>query len=502
MRPGFLNRQYRYKNQTVIATLMMLSILISGCTTNPATGNQSFTGFMSPEKEALIGAAEHPKILEQMGGQYSDQKLSNYITKIGKKLAAKSEKPNIPYQFTVLNNDSVNAFALPGGYVYITRGLLALAENEAEIAGVLGHEIGHIVARHTAERYSASVAANLGLTVLGVIGSAYGVPANIGQAASVGAEAALKGYSRDQELEADMLGVRYLARSGYAPTSVTTFFRKMAANTQLTNLKAGQKKPTQSDIMATHPRTEQRILQAIKLARAVAVKNPTIGRVIYLQHINGMIYGDDPSQGIRRGRQFIHPKLGIQFSVPPGFIMQNSKTRVIARGSNNKVIMFDKMDATKARQTQKLGPYIKNIWGRKLPLGAVENIQINSMEAATAAGQTDSNQGRRDIRLLVIRERPSRIYRFAFDVPTAEAGRMGVALRRTSYSFKRLTTKEIKTARALTIKVVTVKPGDTAIKLARAMPVETYWLELFRVLNGLNEHSILKPGQKIKVVAG
>jgi len=502
MRPHFLNSQNRYKNLVVIASLMALITFVSGCTTNPATGDQSFTGFMSPEKEAEVGATEHPKILEQMGGQYNDLQLSKYITKIGKKLAAKSEKPNIPYQFTVLNDDIVNAFALPGGYVYITRGLLALADNEAEIAGVLGHEIGHIVARHTAERYSASVATNLGLTVLGVIGSAYGVPSNIGQVASLGADAALKGYSRDQELEADMLGVRYLARSGYAPTAVTTFFKKMAANTQLENLKANRLNSKQSDIMATHPRTEQRILQAIKLARTATVKNPTIGRLVYLKYINGLVYGDDPSQGIRRGRQFIHPELGIQFSVPPGFTLYNSKTRVIARGSNNKVIMFDKMNTEKAWKTQKLGAYIKNTWGRKLPIGAVENIQINGMEAATAAAQTNSNQGRREIRLLAIRERPSRIYRFAFDVPVAEAGRMGVELRRTSYSFTRLTKQEIKAVRALTIKVITVKPGDTAIKLARAMPVGTYWLELFRVLNGLNENNVLKPGQKVKVVAG
>jgi len=488
---------------TVIAVLllMMASLGVSGCTTNPATGKQSFTAFMSPEQEAEAGAREHPKILQQMGGQYDDPKLAKYIRKIGLKLAATTEKPGLPYRFTILNDDIVNAFALPGGYVYISRGLLALASDEAEIAGVIGHELGHIVARHTAERYSRAVAANIGLSVLGVIGSAYGVPSDVGRAASFGAEAALKGYSREQELEADMLGVRYLARAGYDPTAVIRFFKKMAANTKLENLKANRTSTAANDIMATHPRTEKRIRQAIHLARAVSIKSPRVGRDAYFRHINGLLYGDDPTQGLRLGQQFIHPGLGIQFRVPAHFTLYNSPTRVVARGSNTKVIVFDKMDATKARSTRDLGSYIKYIWGKRLPLGAVENIRINGMDAATATATVNSRKGVREIRLLAIRERSSRIYRFVFDMPSSEAGRMGVELRRTSYSFRRMSPDEIKAVKPFRVKIFTVKAGDTVKKLAKTMAVDQYWLELFRVLNGLDGNSVLKPGQKVKIIS-
>ncbi|HIM26208.1 MAG TPA: peptidase M48, partial [Rhodospirillales bacterium] len=147
-------------------------MFVSACSTNPATGQQSFTAFMSRAEEIRIGAEEHPKIIKEFGGAYKDARLHAYIKRTGLALARKSEVTDLPYTFTILNDDKVNAFALPGGYVYITRGLLALAENEAEMAGVLAHEIGHVTARHSAERYSTAQATNLGLMVLGVLGSA------------------------------------------------------------------------------------------------------------------------------------------------------------------------------------------------------------------------------------------------------------------------------------------------------------------------------------------
>ncbi|MEE9544241.1 MAG: M48 family metalloprotease, partial [Rhodospirillales bacterium] len=188
--------------------LIVPLLALAACTVNPATGKQSFTGFMSRADEMEVGEREHPKILREYGGRYDGQRIDAYVRDIGLGLARVSEVAGLPYTFTVLNDDKVNAFALPGGYVYITRGLLALADNEAEMAGVLAHEIGHITARHTAQRYSQAMATNLGLRILSTIGGGAGMPAGLGSLVSFGAQAILQGYSREQELEADMLAVR------------------------------------------------------------------------------------------------------------------------------------------------------------------------------------------------------------------------------------------------------------------------------------------------------
>jgi predicted Zn-dependent protease len=178
--------------------------------------------------------------------------------------------PNLHYKFTILNDKKVNAFALPGGYIYITRGLLALAENEAEIAGVLAHKIGHITAHHSAQRYSASMAKDIVLTVLSVLSSAAGVTTGLDQAVSFVAQAAVQGYSRKQELEADMIGVRYMTRLGYSPDAMTSFFKKMGAHAEL-EAKTMKKVKVRHNVMSTHPLTTDCIEQAIRLANTKPV---------------------------------------------------------------------------------------------------------------------------------------------------------------------------------------------------------------------------------------
>ena len=197
------------KTRSFALLLVLPTLLFLGaCSANPATGKQSFTAFMSPEKEIQVGAEEHPKIVKQFGGRFGDKALSTYVRDLGLSLAKTSELPDLPWTFTVLNDTQVNAFALPGGYVYVTRGLMALASDEAELAGVLSHEIGHVTARHTAQRYSSTVAANIGVQIIGVLSQAAGLGGTGGNIASLGANLVLKGHSREQELESDNLGVR------------------------------------------------------------------------------------------------------------------------------------------------------------------------------------------------------------------------------------------------------------------------------------------------------
>jgi len=481
----------------VFSVLAMLST--AGCSTNPATGQQSFTAFMSEADEIRVGAEEHPKIVKQFGGEYLDRPLNAYIRNIGKKLAAISEVPNLPYRFTILNDERVNAFAVPGGYVYITRGLLALAEDEAEVAGVLAHEIGHITARHTAQRYSTTMATNIGLTVIGVIGSAAGLPSGLGRIASVGAQAAIQGYSRQQELEADMLGVRYMTRMGYDPNAMTSFFEKLDAHSTLEATLQG-KDGVSHNIMSTHPRTADRITQAIQLAKAKSVANPRRGRNEYLERIDGMVFGDDIAQGVRKGRSFIHPDLRFRFDVPPRFVLFNSPSQVVARGPDSSKIVFDMAKRKNAARAPSLEAYLTGTWGRNLSLSEVENIDINGAPAATGSTRLDTSVGDRDVRLLVVRGGADQIFRFAFITRPEMTAKLNTEFRRTTYSFRRLSEKEAAAIKPLRIKLVTVKPGDTVAKLAETMPFEKYKREWFRVLNALDKGESLTPRRHVKLV--
>lgn len=478
-------------------------LLASGCSTNPATGEQSFTALMSPEQEIRIGREEHPKLVEQFGGEYSDADLAAYVNRIGQALATLSDNPELPYTFTVLNEDTVNAFALPGGFVYVSRGLLALAEDEAEVAGVLAHEIGHVVARHSAQRYSQSVAANVGLTVLGVIGGAFGVPSQLGQMASFGAAAYLQGFSREQELEADMLGVRYLARAGYDPQAMTSFLTKMREHARLEAVLAGRDPSAvdQYNIMATHPRTIERIEQAVDLAGAAVPARPIRNTERYLSTVNGMVYGDDPKQGVRQGRDFLHPDLRFAFTVPEGFVLFNGQSRVQARGPDSAGIVFDAAPAQLVRQSNDPMAVLRT-WSGDIALSGVERIEVNGMAGATGRAQIRTNNGPRDLRLVTIRQSASRVYRFLFITPTNVTARLQTEFQRTTYSFRQLSADEAANIRPLRIVIHTVQAGDTVESLAATMPFASYRLERFETLNGLSRGQPLTPGQTVKLVRG
>ena len=286
--------------------------LLSACEIAPGTGRTIFTGGMSADQESQLGYQQHQKIVPQFGGAYSDPALTSYVGSIGNLLARTSETPDTKFTFTVLDTPMVNAFALPGGYVYVTRGLLSLADNEAEVAGVLAHEIGHVTARHAAERYGQTMAAN----VFGVgLGLLLGSDAATDLYAGVVA-VALRSYSREQEYESDLLGVRYMARAGYDPGAMASFLSRLQAHSRFeSELRGEPGKADQFDILQTHPRTADRIARAIQQAGARTVADPMTARDIYLDKIDGMLFGDNPQQGFVRGHEFLHPELRFAFEV-------------------------------------------------------------------------------------------------------------------------------------------------------------------------------------------
>lgn len=485
---------------TVLAVTFAL-LANAACTTNPATGEQSFTAFMSAEEEKRVGAEEHPKITAQFGGEYTEGSLDDYVDELGVKLLRVSETPNEDFTFTVLDSDVVNAFALPGGYVYVSRGLVALAENEAELAGVLGHEIGHVTARHSAQRYSSAVAANIGLSIIGIIGSVAGVPSGANDLLSTGATAVLQGYSREQELQADMLGVRYLSRAGYDPDAMRSFFEKMAENDELRARITG--KPTSEETFnfaSSHPRTSDRIQQAIDLTSDARIANPAINRERFLAEIDGMIFGDSPAQGLRRGRTFSHGELGITFTVPPDYLLNNQPTAVTASNPNGGRFIFDMADATVARETRDLRLYLTTAWGKNLNLSGVEQITIDGMEAWTGRTRGRTREGEREIRLVAIRGTSDRIYRMAFITPPDQLAGLQEELQRTTYSFRRLSASEIAALKPLRIRTRFAGSATTTADFARQMAVEQFPEDWFRLINANALADGLQGGEAVKVV--
>jgi predicted Zn-dependent protease len=487
----------------LIVALVAGGMAASGCTTNPATGRSSFTAFMSPEKEREVGAEEHPKIIKEFGGEYPDPKIRHYVQQLGERLARSSELSDLKFTFTVLNSDLVNAFALPGGYVYVTRGLMALASNEAELAGVLGHEIGHITSRHTAERYSAAVGAGIFTTALGIF---LGGP--VGQVGEAVSGMALASYSRDQELEADMLGVRYLDRTGYDKNAMASFLGKMQAESRLSAELAGR--PGAADefsIMQTHPRTADRVREAIEAAhKQPGGGNPDrqIGKDAYLDTLDGLTYGGDRDSGWVINRRFVHPGLRLSFEVPQGFRVMNSETKVVALGPNGAQIIFDRAprDRSGRSAADGLSPaeYVRRVWAANVNVTGLETIAINGLEAATGTTQLSTSSDPRDLRLVAIRFDPRTMYRFIFAMPPAQTAAISEPLRRTTYSFRKLDEREAANAKPPRIRVMRVAAGDTVESLARRMPFDEFGAARFRVLNGLENGQQPRIGDRVKIV--
>jgi predicted Zn-dependent protease len=484
-----------------LLALLALCPVLTGCTINPATGQSSFTGLMSESQEAKMGMESDPKVREEFGGTYDNAALQAYIQHLGKSVAAHSERPDIDYRFTVLNSDIVNAFAMPGGYIYITRGLLALANNEAEVAGVLGHETGHVVARHMAQRYSQSVLAQIAAAGLGM---ATGSQA-LGQLASQGAAVYLQSFSREEEYEADLLGVRYITKAGYDPRAMATFLQKLLLHSRLAAEIAGHPgQADQFDIMATHPRTADRVERAMAEAKSEVTPQggapagaPILNADAYLAKIDGLLFGDDPKEGVVRGQKFLHPVLRFTFQVPEGYRLMNGADQVTAQGADEaSAIAFDL--APKAGGSDPMA-YLTQQWAAKFTLSDTQPLTINGLSAATGRALVDTDSGRLYVRMTVIRM-DTTFYRFLCLAAPGKASQYDSGFQSAAASFRRLSAAEAAAIKPKRLRIVTVSKSDTVASLAQRMAFTDYREERFRALNGLQPNDTVSPGQRVKIV--
>ena len=483
--------------RSALRAALLLSVAgLAGCTTSPTSGRSIFTGLVSEQQEAQLGASEHQKILAQFGGVDDNKAMHDMVQRIGARLTPHAERQNVAWNFTVLNSDVVNAFAVPGGYIYITRGLLNLAQDESQVASVLAHEMAHINARHSAQQMSQSMLANLGLTVLG---AATGSNA-AAQAGSVGADLFIKGYSREHEFESDDLSVRYLAAAGYDPYAATKFLAMLQSHTELQARMAGQ--PANAELFSyfsTHPQTPQRVARARTMAdQAPKIANPIINRDGYLRAVDGTVYGDSADQGIIRGQEFLHPVLGIRFTAPHGFKLVNSPQQVIAENGSGAAMVFDMGNA--ATNTNDPASYITGTWVPGAPLSQQERLTVNGFAAATATARLQTNKGQKDVRLVAISAGNGRFYRLNFVTPVGQMDRFAPDFLKATHSFARMTDREKQLAQPNRVRLIKVQSGDTVQSLASKMAVQDFAVERFCLLNGISPDTRLQVGQVVKTV--
>lgn len=471
-----------------------LLLLAAACSVNPATGEKQFTALMPPAQEARTGAAEHEKIAAAYGLLPKNDPLPRHIAGIGAKIAAGAERRDVPYRFFVLDSPVVNAFALPGGYIYVSRGLLALANGEDETAAVLAHETAHITARHAAERYSQGALASIGAAALE---AALGSPA-AGRAASLGSGLYLTAYSREQESQADELGLRYLARAGYDPGAMARFLKTMDRHAKLEARLAGK---TQDgiDFFATHPQTGDRVVRAADLARAYPpAANGGDTRDTWLSAVDGLTYGDSAEQGFVRGRDFYHPAAGFTFRAPEGFMIVNRPGEVIAAAADGTVAVFDSAPGPGGADPL---AYLTQQWMRGESVADAAAMDINGMKAATASfpGTVDGKPSL--IRLAAIAWTDKLFFRFQAAVPRTADAAQQERVDSMIASLRRLSAQEKSTVRPLRIKIVEAGPQDTADTLAARMAQPEARVERFRVLNGLGPDGAVAAGRRYKIIA-
>lgn len=473
-----------------LARGLLLAATLSVATV-PAAAPVAAQAGLTP-RDRQIGAEGYKEIVQQFGGKV-DGPLADYVRSVGVKVAMASVPGSRPQDWTVtvLNSPVPNAMATPGGYLYITRGLLSMINNEAELASVLGHEAGHVAARHSDKRNTRATIGGLATVAAAILGGS-----QVAQVANLGASAWVSGFSRSQENEADVLGMRYSIAAGYDPHAAATMLAALDRVAAVEGKEQMERRGT--SIFSTHPVTAERV-QRVARAAQQSGRTGALNREAYLAAIDGMTFGDAPDQGIISGPSFRHAGLKLGFDAPPGFTLQNTPQAVGGRGRDGSQFIFT---GARVQPGQSLDSVVTQVWqqttGGRMPRIQYNERRINSFDAALSGAQVSGQQGTVELGVHAFRTAPDQVYVIRTVSPPGRSGQFESLIT----SFRRLTPAEVAAAgRGREIDVVTVKPGDTAQSLAARMAPPYNRVQSFLALNGI-ENRPLKPGERLKLIVG
>ena len=473
-------------------TVLGLAVLTS-CATNPVTGKRDLV-LMSEQQEVQLGA----QAAQEVGKEYAQYNLAGlqaYVNQVGQKLAAKSHRPQLQYTFTVVDSAEVNAFALPGGHVYITRGIMAYLNSEAELAGVLGHEIGHVTARHSVRQQSQGTLATLGAVILGsVLESSTGVGGITNQFGTL-ATAYVRGYGRDNELEADRLGAEYLARAGYDPQAMIRVVGVLK-NQELFDAeqakREGREPHAYHGLFDTHPDADRRLQEVVAAAGQFKTNASDDNRSAFLKATNGMIFGDSPEQGLLRGSTFYHAGLGFAVNFPQDWKVQNRPESVVAIAKAEDVAIEMRM----VENAEGDAAGILRQGFKPDQVYQVENLTIGGL----AATRMVAAKGGRPFQATAIRLQERLFVFIGLSKNAASFKRAQPAIDQSVATFHVITDAERRAVKPHAIRTMQARPGDSFAQLAKSSPLGPYAEQYLRLINQGYPAGEPQPGETIKVV--
>ncbi len=486
-----------FRKQSLQHTILVcLAVLLSACVSvstpeiladiRPSAVPVTVDSVAGDNDLVRLARAQNQGILNTYGGVYADSKLELSVARIVGKLVAVSPNPTQTYNITILNSPQINAFALPGGYLYLTRGLLALANDSSELAAVIAHEMAHVLANHGVQRARLEAREALASRVISEL---WQDKADLEQTKLRG-KLRLAQFSREQELEADSIGIDLIAKAGFDPYAAVRFQRSMAVYSAYRR-NSGETDGS-LDFLASHPSAPQRQALAETLARAIGpVGTGLRERDQYLAGLDGLLFGDSADEGYVRGSKFVHPGLGIAFDVPQGFSIDNTAAAVLATGPGDAAIRFD---GAKLSSNMSITDYLASGWVGGLEPASVRPLTINGLEAAT--GKAFAKNWRFDVTVIRVGDG---VYRILTAAPGANDPEPIAAIVRNS--FRALTAIERAAIKPLRLSIVVAKSGETASTFAARMTEVDRPQELVRLLNGLGSTGSISTGDKVKVVS-
>lgn len=464
-----------------------LGLAVGACSSfNPIDRQISLPDLPKNAETNAQNVREHQRVVSAYGGVYEDARLHAKLTTIVENLTAHSEQPDLHYKVTILNSPAVNAFALPSGQLYLTRGLIALANDSSEVASVMAHEMSHVIDHHAQSRDEETRRTEQVSDVWDARGS------EVGAMALARSKLKLATFSQTQESQADREGVVLAAHAGYDPLGASRLLKAMGRNAELRSVGRDTRS---ADFVSSHPATPQRVHDVIGAAQGLTGSLPR-DRSSYVRMLDGLKYGDDTDEGFVRGRQFMHPKLGFTFNAPEGFILDNTAEAVL--GSKEGAGQALRLDVVKVPADRSLVDYLKSGWIEHITDKSVEELDINGIPSATATTDPPiSGEASWRFRLYVMKL-GGEVYRFVFAAKdlTDEAEQ---SFRESIQSFRKVSDRE-RTARPLHLKAIKVAPGDTVESLAGEMIFADRRVDRFLVLNGFDTGWQPKPGDYVKVV--